>query len=268
VQRVRRLLARRSVRRADGAFVAEGAKLLEVALQLGAEVEAVYLAPEAGPDAVAVAERAGARGVRVFDLAPGVLGRVADTATPQPVLSVVRMPVPPPDVLVGAGFVVVCADVRDPGNAGTVIRTAAAAGADVVVCAGTTVDPYNPKTVRASAGSVLRIPIVVDVEVRSVLQGLGAGGVRRLGAMAEGGRGYDEVDWRAPCAVVLGNEAAGLGPEVGDLIDEQITIPMARQVDSLSVSTAAAVLCFAAARQRSNLQPMTAPAGHRATPQP
>lgn len=237
-------------------FVAEGAKVLQVALDLGAEVESVYLAPEASPGVVSLAESAREQGARVFDLGPGVLERVAGTVTPQPLLAVIRTPVASPGILRDGRFVVVCVDVRDPGNTGTLIRSAAAAGADVVVCTTGTADPFNPKTVRASAGSVLRLPIVQDVDAPSALGALGAAGVWRVGAVADGGRPYADVDWAVPCAVVLGNEAAGLDRHVLRLLDERTTIPMAGQVDSLNVSMAGAVLCFEVARQRSNLQAM------------
>jgi TrmH family RNA methyltransferase len=256
VQRVRRLLSRRSVRRSDGMFVAEGAKVLQVALELGAEVESVYLAPEATGAAVALAEAAHQQGARVFDLGPGVLERVAGTVSPQPLLAVVRTPAASTDVLHHARFVVVCVDVRDPGNAGTLVRSAAAAGADAVVCAAGTADPFNPKTVRASAGAVLRLPVLQDLEADVALEMLGAAGLRRVGAVPAGGHRYGEVDWVAPCAVVLGNEAAGLDPRILALLDDTVTIPMARQVDSLNVSMAGTVLCFEVARQRSNLRAM------------
>lgn len=249
---MRRLLGRRTVRQSDAAFVVEGATLLRTAVDAGAEVESVYLAPAADPAAHAAADAAARRGARVFDLAPGVLERVADTVTPQPVLAVVRQPRPPAGVLDHATFVVVCAGVRDPGNAGTVIRSAAAAGADAVACSAGTVDPFNPKTVRASAGAVLLVPVVAAADPGELLDHLGRVGLRRVGAVAAGGRPHTAIDWTVPVAIVLGNEAAGLGTEVTDRLDDRVTIPMAGTVESLNVSMAATVLCFEVARQRSN----------------
>ncbi len=234
----------------------EGPKLLGVALQVGAEVESVYLAPGAGAAELDVAEAAQAVGARVFELAPGVLDRVADTVTPQPVLAVVRTPAVPGDAFDNAGLVVVCVDVRDPGNLGTVVRSAAAAGADAVVCCAGTADPFNPKTVRSSAGAVLQVPLLVDVDAPSVLDELGRRGLRRVGALPAGGRPHTEVDWSLPSAVVLGNEAAGLGGAVEERLDDRVTIPMAPGVESLNVSMAATVLCFEVVRQRSNLHGM------------
>ncbi len=208
------------------------------------------------PAVAEVVARAQGRGVRIFELAPGVVERVADTVTPQPVLAVVRTPQAGLEDLAGATFVVVCVDVRDPGNAGAVIRSADAAGADAVVCCAGTVDPFNPKTVRASAGSVLHLPVVADPEPADLLEWLGRAGLRRLAAVAHGGTPYTQVDLVAPLALVLGNEAAGLPEGLGDRIDQTLTIPMAGRAESLNVSMAAAVLSFEVRRARSNLQPM------------
>lgn len=258
MQRLRRLLGRRSVRRLDGAFVVEGVTLLRAALDAGAEVESCYLAPGADAAVADAAHAARAAGARVFSLAPGVLERVADTVTPQPVMAVVRQPAADPALLDTATFAVVCSEVRDPGNLGTVVRSAAAAGADAVACTAGTVDPFNPKTVRASAGAVLSVPLLVDLDAADVLARLRAAGVRAVGAAAHGGVGHTEVDWTVPVALVLGNEAAGLPAGVAAALDSTTTIPLSARVESLNVSMAATVLCFEVARQRNNLQPMHA----------
>lgn len=258
MQRLRRLLARRSVRRLDGTFVVEGATLLRAALEAGAEVESCYLAPgaEGDPAVAGAADAARTAGARVFALAPGVLERVTDTVTPQPVVAVVRQPAMQAGVLDTATFAVVCAEVRDPGNLGTVVRSAAAAGADVVACTAGTVDPFNPKTVRASAGAVLAVPLVVDLDAGEVVRRLRGGGARAVGAVAHGGRPHTAEDWTAPVALVLGNEAAGLPAEVSAALDTTTTISLSGRVESLNVSMAATVLCFEVARQRNNLHPM------------
>ncbi|HVA03342.1 MAG TPA: RNA methyltransferase [Acidimicrobiales bacterium] len=239
----------------------EGVKLLHSALQAGAPVEAVFVDDRArrSPEFSAVLDSALDQGARIFDLAPGVLERVADTVTPQPVLAVVGMPDATLDLLGGATFVVVCIDVRDPGNAGAVIRVAHAAGADAVVCSEGTVDPFNPKTVRASAGSVLHIPIVVAGDAESVLDSLKGHGLRCLAAVSRGGTPYSDVDVTSPFALVLGNEASGLPSQLAPRLDAMVTIPMGGGAESLNVSTAAAVLCFDAARRRSNLHAMGEP---------
>lgn len=247
VQRARRLLARASTRRSEGAYVVEGAKLVGEALDAGVPVEALYVAPRC---ADAVVDRALAAGVRVFDLAPGVLERVSDTVTPQPVLAIVRATDRPLSDLRGTGLVVVCADVRDPGNLGTVLRSAEASGAGGVICCDGSVDVYNPKCVRASAGSVFHVRLVAGGDPVQVLDELGRWGMRRLATRATGGTPYHDVDLTGPVAVVVGNEAHGLPAGLEGGLDGSITIPMDGRAESLNVGMAAAVLCFEAARQR------------------
>ncbi|MGH9282455.1 MAG: TrmH family RNA methyltransferase, partial [Acidimicrobiales bacterium] len=249
VQRLRQLAGRTSARSAERAFVVEGAKVLSEALSAGARVEAVYAAAGAPPDLLA---RAAASGARIHDLAPGVLERVSGTATPQPLIAVVPAVDVPIDCLRAARLVVVCVDLRDPGNAGTVLRSAEAAGAGGVLFCNGSVDVYNPKTVRASAGSLFHVPVVTGVETAVALWQLGEWGIRRLGAVASGGEDYTTVDLTGPTALVLGNEATGLPPGLAEAggLDGAITIPMAGRSESLNVGMAAAVLCFEAARQR------------------
>jgi TrmH family RNA methyltransferase len=255
VQRLRRLLQRRSARLADGVFVAEGVKLLDCALDAHAAVESVYV----GADALETTgvresvERALAAGARAFELAPGVLERIAATVTPQPVLAIVRTPEATLDDVAGADLVVVCVDVRDPGNAGALIRSADASGAGGVVCCDGTVDPFNPKTVRASAGSVLHVPVVTGVTTEEALPWLSSQGFVLRGAVSEGGVPHTDVDWSVRSALVLGNEATGLDDSIRPQLDELVTVTMSGEAESLNVAIAGAVIFFEALRQRSTL---------------
>lgn len=226
--------------------------MVRAALDAGVQVESLFLgAGSEGETTVSeVAGRARAAGVRVYELAPGVLERVADTVTPQPLLAVVAMGGATLGSLGGRGLVVVLAGVRDPGNAGTVLRSADAAGAAAVVCCGGTVDPYNPKSVRSSAGSIFHLPLVVAGDPGAVLDELGAHGYRRLGAVAHGGADYAAADWSVPTALVLGNEASGLEPGLAGRLDGLVRVPMAGRAESLNVGVACAVICFEALRQR------------------
>jgi len=234
---VRRLLGRRAARQADGAFVIEGAVLLGEAVAAGVPIEAVFVEPGA-----AVPDSAGAP---VHEVAPGIIARVASTVTPQPVLAVAARCDVALDAVAGqASFAVVLAGVADPGNVGTILRSAEAAGADAVVLTEGSVDVFNPKVVRASAGALFRVPVVVDVAVGSVA----AVGLPLLGAVASGGVPYDEARLDRPCALVLGSEAHGLP---GDLVlDGLVSIPHAGRAESLNVAMAATVLCFEVARRR------------------
>jgi RNA methyltransferase, TrmH family len=261
VQRLRRLLQRRSARLADGVFVAEGVKLLDGALDAHAAVESVYVGADAlgSPGVRECVERALSMGARAFELAPGVLERVAVTVTPQPVLSVVRTPEATLDDVVEADLVVVCVDVRDPGNAGALIRSADASGAGGVICCDGTVDPFNPKTVRASAGSVLHVPVVTGVTADDALSWFSSHGFALRGAVSRGGTPHTEVDWSRRCALVLGNEATGLDDSVRPRLDELVTVLMSGRAESLNVAIAGAVLFFEALRQRSTLAGVKTP---------
>ncbi|HEX4160974.1 MAG TPA: RNA methyltransferase [Acidimicrobiales bacterium] len=247
--------------------MAEGAELIRTALDVGVRVESVYVSPAGGDDAATqeVCRRATAAGARVFPLAPGVLERVADTVTPQPVLAVLPMlsgtdsaPEPAshandtvapwsPDP---GALVVVLVDVRDPGNAGTVLRAADAAGATAVVFAAESVDPYNPKTVRASAGSLFHVPFTVRPDPASLAAALTAAGFRTLATVVRDGEDYAGLDWSVPTAVFFGNESSGLAPALSAALDGAVAIPMAGRAESLNVGVASAVVAFEAFRQR------------------
>jgi TrmH family RNA methyltransferase len=249
-------LQKRSARWSERVFVAEGAELLRTALRAGTAIESVYLAPEGAhdPATVEVCDEALQAGARLFDLAPGVLERVADTVTPQPVLTVLPMLAATPASAspdpTEQPLLVVMVDVRDPGNAGTVLRTADAAGVNAVIFSGESVDPYNPKTVRASAGSLFHVPFGVEADPLALAASLGARGYRTLAAVVREGHDYAALDWAVPSALFLGNEAAGLGAEELRAIGGAVVIPMDGQAESLNVGVACAVICFEALRQR------------------
>ena len=213
-------------------FVVEGPLLIAQAVAAGWEIEAQFVAP--GAHAVASSGP-------VYELAPNVIERVASTEAPQPVVAVVRMreSMLPAD----ADFVMVAHRLADPGNAGTIIRSAEAAGAQAVVFTPGSVDPFNPKVVRSTAGSLFRIP-VVSAEL-DVLQ---AAGLRVLATSSHHGTAYTEADLTGRVAVVVGNEAHGVPDDAP--VDGWLTIPHAGAAESLNVAMAATVLAFEVARQR------------------
>jgi RNA methyltransferase, TrmH family len=216
-------------------------------------VESVYVAPAGNDDRPTqlVCDAAVAAGARVFPLAPGVLERVADTVTPQPVLAVLPMVDPPPPPAPEPGsLVVVLVDVRDPGNAGTVLRAADASGCQAVVFAADSVDPYNPKTVRASAGSLFHLPVDVRPDAAGLAEELAESGFRTLATVVRDGEDYTALDWSEPSALFLGNESSGLDPALTALLGTRLAIPMEGRAESLNVGVACAVVCFEALRQR------------------
>lgn len=181
-----------------------------------------------------------------------MLSKACAATTAQPVAAVVEMIHRPLSGLAGTrpDPVVVCVGLQDPGNAGTVLRSAAASGAGAVVFCEGAVDVYNPKAVRASAGALFHVPVVAAAPAGETLDELARWGLRRIATVANGGRPYDAADLARPCALILGSEGHGLPAELGDRLDEAVTIPMVTSTESLNVAMAASVVCFEAARQR------------------
>lgn len=252
--RVLRALARDPRARADaGVCLLEGPRVIDAALERGAELTSAFFGHGARIAFPAVATRLDRAGVPVQELKEGVLEKIGTTRTPQPVLAVARWsPHRIADLVAeaDAGFVVVAVGLADPGNLGTILRSAEAAGSVGVVVAGESVDVRNPKVVRSSAGALFGVPVVVAEDVAAALDGLRAGGIRCLGAVARGGPAPHEVDLGSRVAIVVGNEARGLGDSLLAHLDATVTIPMAGAAESLNVAMAATVLCFEAARQR------------------
>jgi TrmH family RNA methyltransferase len=249
MQRLRRLSGRRSARGDEGAFVIDGPTLLAEALDAAVPVDAVVAEPGCPPQLLA---RAAAAGAAVHRATPGALARVVDAVTPQGVAAIGRFADrPPDDVAAGAGpLALVLVGVADPGNAGTLLRSAEAAGAGAVLfCAGS-VDPYGPKCVRASAGSLFRLAIGRDGDTGAALAALRAHGLTTVATLARGAPAYDAADLGGPVALVLGNEAHGLAPEIAAAVDRAVTIPMAGRAESLNVAMAGTILCFESLRQR------------------
>lgn len=229
----------------------EGGKIIAEAQRSGARIETVFVEPEtARPDEMALAESCSLAGARVIEVHAGVLSRVLDTVTPRPIAATVACVDIPMGEIASPQLAVVLAGVSDPGNAGTLLRSAAAAGADVAVITRQSVDPYNPKTVRSTAGAIFQLPLVVDAVLEEALSYLKGLGVKRWGTAAEGGSDYTQADLSGPCAILLGNEARGIPDVVPGGLDGILSIPMAGQVESLNVAVAGSLLFFEAARQR------------------
>ncbi len=253
MRRLRRLVQKRSLRWSEGVCVLEGPDLIRAALATGQEFEGVYvdLARATDDDLVNLAADARSRGVRVVDLDVGVLQRIADAQSPQGVLAAIRfVPRALPDVS-ARGITVVLHDVRDPGNAGTIIRTADAAGATAVIISGHSVDPYNPKTLRATAGSIFHLPVVVASTLEEVTHWAKHAGAVTMATVVRDGTSYRDLDLGGDVVVVFGNEGDGLSEDDIANCDERLSIPMAGRNESLNVSVAAGVVLFAALSQRS-----------------
>lgn len=238
-------MSRRSVRTERRLFLADGPKAVEGALEVPERVVEVFVTPAAeeqyaellaGVDVTLVDERA--------------LASLSDAVNPAGLVALCRhFDVAPADALT-APLAVICADVRDPGNAGTVIRCADAAGARGVVLAGDSVDAYNPKTVRASVGSLFHVPFAVERDPAAAVRAAHDAGLTVLAADGGGEVGlYDADELLArPTAWLFGNEAWGLPAELAALAEHRVRIPIHGRAESLNLATAAALCLYASAR--------------------
>lgn len=252
IRRLRRLTTSRRDRTREGVIVIEGPTL--AAELLGSGGRALEAFVEVGFDPP-VLDRLRAAGVPVHPVEIGVLADVLSTTTPQPLALVAAAPAEPPLPAPAGRPLLVVVDLRDPGNAGTLVRTAEAAGAAGVLLAGGSVDPDSPKVLRSAAGARFRLPVWRRRDALAALAELDALGWATTATVVDGeAPAHDEADLAA-AALVLGNEAHGLAPEVVAACSRRCTIPFDGPTESLNVAAAGAVLCFEALRQRRRAQP-------------
>lgn len=252
VRLVRALQERRRVRQRERRFVVEGVRLCQEAADTGARPHFVFYTARIREDPRGQALLAAWQeaGVPCEEVSDEVMAACSDTETPQGLLAVVPipdLPLPPHPTLT-----LILDRLRDPGNLGTILRTAQAAGVDGVILAPGTVDATNPKAVRAGMGAHFRLPIAAmdwDEIARAVA------GCRVYLADARGTVPYTDADWTGRVALIVGGEAAGAGSRAHALADATVAIPLAGGVESLNAAVAAAVLLFEAARQRRALPP-------------
>ena len=231
--------------------VIEGPDLVEAALAAHAHFEALYVDVDALARPVVAALVAGAsdEGVRVLALAGATFERVADAATPQGVMASVHLPVVEVASVASDGLVIVAHDLRDPGNAGTIIRSAEAAGARGVVFTGQSVDPCNPKALRASAGAIFQIPVAVG-ELDAVLEHFAGQGALTWATVLDSERDVRDVDLSGANVVVIGSEAEGLDAAAIGACAGTFRIAMAGASESLNAGVAASLVAFRAMWQR------------------
>ena len=249
-----RQLAKRALRQRARLFLAEGPQAVSEALGQAGVVRQLFVTAPARLRYQALLEEAARQGADVQAVSGEVMADLAQTITPQGLLAVCQfVDVPLAQLASGAArLVVVLANVRDPGNAGTVLRTADAAGADAVVFSDASVDPYNSKCVRASAGSLFHLPVVASAGVRAAVGTLRDAGLRVLAADGRAGRPLPELGAEGllggPTAWLFGNEAWGLPADVLALADEAAAVPIYGRAESLNLAAAAAVCLYASAQ--------------------
>ena len=246
-----RRLANRTFRAKVERFLAEGPQAVREAVAFRPEaVDEIFAVPDSGEAVARVAEQAASAGLRVTEVPERVLLAMTETVHPQGIAAVCRyLDADPAAILTGARLVVVLHEIRDPGNAGTILRTADAAGADGVILTGDSVDVYNGKCVRSTAGSLFHLPFAQVDDVAEVVTQARDAGLRVLATSGSAERDLMALQaagaLAAPTAWIFGNEAHGLPAEVP--ADELVAIPVFGQAESLNLAGAAAVCLYASA---------------------
>lgn len=252
-----RALGKRRDRQRERAFVLEGLRSLAEAVAAGAVPRAIFICRELlgegeAQDRLLIKlgdmREAGGHNMRVLEVTPQVLKAVTETESPQGIAAIMGFPENAPPAT-GTPLIVIADGVRDPGNMGTLLRTALGAGATAVYTTPATVDLYNPKVVRAAMGAHFRLSLRANVgwdALDEVLLGCDA----VWGADADGRTVYTAADWRVPTALIVGGEDRGITPEGRERCTDLLSIPLAGGLESLNAAVAAAVILFEAARQR------------------
>ena len=257
-------LAARKGRRDEGMFLVEGPQAVSEAVD---QLVELFITPQAVHEHVHLLRDAADAGSRIRTVTPEVLRALADTVTPQGMVGVAPIrQVSLADVVATARFLVVLDGVSDPGNAVTIVRTADAAGADAVVFVRGSVDPYNPKAVRASTGSVFHLPLVTGVDPEE-LHTLADAGLQLLAADVHASVPLDEVDLSVPTALVFGGEAAGLSSVAVEACSVSVHIPIATtqrdgysgHAESLNLAAAVAVMAYSVNSAQSHPSTKTPP---------
>ncbi len=245
-----RLAFRRAEPTSRGECAIEGVKLLEEALRSGQHVESVFFSESARPLAEKLLPQINGR-TETLILPNALFNSIVPSDAPQGVAALLKMPVWSADLLLdraNGGPLVVAAGLQDPGNLGTILRSAEAFGAAGIFFTEGTVSPYNWKVLRASAGSIFRLPFQ-QILCAELLPFLRAKGVRLLATSSHQGTPLPQISWKLPLAIFVGNEGAGLSRELAREMDETIAIPQSKQVESLNAGVAASIVLYEAARE-------------------
>ena len=252
VARLRRLQRRRDAREDEGCIVVEAVQGIAEALR-AQRVRSIFVRGGNHPTDESVQALLGPidAAIPTFVLDPKTFDGSASTVAPQAAMAIVSwQPAAIDDIEFDRGPAIVLDGVADPGNVGTIVRIADAAGACAVFAGPGTVDVTASKVVRAAAGSLLRVPVVTSMTTATAIAELRARSVCCVGTIAQGATAHDAYDWPPRVALVMGNEAHGIDAEVAALLDENVTIDMADGAESLNVAIACAVLAFEIRRRR------------------
>ena len=233
--------------REPGLIFVEGLRLAEECLRSGLEITAAFHRAAEEPRQQRLIDALAARGVSCHETAPALLDSLGDTVQGQGIVLLARRPAP---AVLQAGLLLGLDRVQDPGNLGTLLRTAEAAGVDGIVLLAGCADVYSPKVLRASMGAAFRLPVLTVADADALLNLTARLQLSLVAAAGCGECEYDAHDWSAPTLLLLGNEANGVAADLLARCDRRLCIPLARGVESLNVAAAGAVMLFEAARQR------------------
>ncbi|MCM1467981.1 MAG: RNA methyltransferase [Alistipes sp.] len=250
VKHVVNLLRKAKYRRENGLFVVEGIKMvLEAPWE---RVDMVYVSED-----FFLSHKEEQNGIewkspKVEVVSDAVFKQMSDTKTPQGIMAAVRMKECSMNEIVGGDktFVIVCEDIQDPGNMGTILRTGEGAGVTGVIMSKNTVDIYNPKTIRSTMGSVYRVPFLIAEDLQDAVRQMKLLGVKVYAAHLNGNNSYAAEDYSGKCAFLIGNEGNGLKDDTAALADRLVKIPMEGSVESLNAAVSSAVLMYEVNRQR------------------
>ena len=239
------LMKKAKARNEQGVFVVEGRKMAE-------EVPADWRVKTYVSETFEKENTDFLQGMEYEVVSDSVFKAVSDTQTPQGILCLVKKPAYElAQLLAGEKtHLLILESIQDPGNLGTMVRTGEGAGISGVIMNKTTVDLFNPKTIRSTMGSIYRVPFYVAKDLNETIEELKAQGIRVYAAHLKGTLSYDEPDYKAPTAFMIGNEGNGLSDEIANLADTYIKIPMEGSVESLNAAISATLLMYETNRQR------------------
>jgi TrmH family RNA methyltransferase len=249
-----RSLREKDTREREGRLLIEGVRLLEDAHSSGVAIETVFYSPEImkNPRGARLLQTLLGETPEAYEIPDELISSISPTRTPQGLSAIVKKP----DYSLGSclksafPLLLVLDEISDPGNLGTIIRSAAAAGSDGIFLLPGCVEPWNDKVVRASMGAIFRLPVVEIKEPDELFSELASGKIRLIAAGAGAEKAYFEENMRPPLAFLIGNEARGISPGILEKADDSVKIPLSGGVESLNASVAASILLFEAVRQR------------------
>lgn len=242
----------RKYRQEDNEFLIEGIRFVEEAVAAGADIRYCLISESLKGDRVsALLDKMHDKRIDVYTVEDELMSEICDTKNPQGIAAVVkRHELSAEEVIKGSTFLIIIDRLQDPGNLGTIIRTAHAAGVDGIIISEGTVDPYSPKVLRSTMGSIFRLPLAECGDIPGVIKSIKASGFAVYASSPDGANPYYDENYISKTAIIVGNEANGIENEVIEQSDVLVKIPMPGECESLNASVACGILIFEVVRQR------------------